>query len=213
METLTFACNLFKLFGSVECAGEATAKEFADDGADPTSAAFEMGVDHGEIIAGAVPPMRAGSALGLGARYDFFPGISGSRTAVVFPHTVYRGDNRVPSVVFGEGFSPRGGTNRDLLTYGKYNTSSTWVGTSTRRSIGAMFPQKAKGSTWVYEIPHPGAGISMNKALGWSYVFRAEKEVVFPGGIPGDHIAGARYYSWGMPTDQYIANPNFRGTP
>ncbi|MFJ3902250.1 RHS repeat domain-containing protein [Streptomyces sp. NPDC090025] len=52
VETLTFSCNLFKLFGSVECAGEATAKEFADNGADLTSASFGMGVEHGGILAG-----------------------------------------------------------------------------------------------------------------------------------------------------------------
>ncbi|WP_189853715.1 RHS repeat-associated core domain-containing protein, partial [Streptomyces omiyaensis] len=214
VDTLTFACQGFKLFGEVECAGDAVRKEAAEEyDVEVDTQAFDLGVGHGGLVAGAVPPMRAGSMLGAGARFDFFPEIAGSRTAVVFPSMVVRGDNRVPSVVFATGFSTRGGSNRDLLTYGKYNTSSSWVGTSTRRSIGAMFPQKAKGSTWVYEIPHPGAGISMNKALGWSYVFRAEKEVVFPGGIDGSAIAGARYYSWGMPTDNYVANPNYKGTP
>jgi hypothetical protein len=72
-----------------------------------------------------------------------------------------------------------------------------------------MFPQKAKGSTWVYTIHPTRPGISMNKALGIQYVFRAEKEVVFPAGISGSSIASAQRYSWGMPTQEIIQNPGY----
>ncbi|MEU5810564.1 RHS repeat-associated core domain-containing protein [Streptomyces sp. NPDC047718] len=52
VETLTFACQGFKIFGEVECAGDAMRKEFAKDGVDTGSAAFEMGVGQGGALAG-----------------------------------------------------------------------------------------------------------------------------------------------------------------
>ncbi|WP_308368917.1 RHS repeat-associated core domain-containing protein [Streptomyces sp. ISL-36] len=68
VEGLTFGCNFFELFGDVECAGEATAKEFADRGADTSSAAFEMGVDQGGMVAAAplgpvAPEVAAGKTF------------------------------------------------------------------------------------------------------------------------------------------------------
>ncbi|MFE7809470.1 RHS repeat-associated core domain-containing protein [Streptomyces sp. NPDC057430] len=65
VEGLTFGCNVFKLFGEVECAGDATAKEFADNGADLSSAAFEMGVGQGGIVAvGPLGPVAPEVAAG-----------------------------------------------------------------------------------------------------------------------------------------------------
>ncbi|MDQ1051821.1 hypothetical protein QFZ76_010146 [Streptomyces sp. V4I2] len=72
-----------------------------------------------------------------------------------------------------------------------------------------MFPQSAKRSTWVYEIDTPGTGISMNKAMGMGYVFRAEREIVFPGGIDPTRIVRAVRWSWGMPTKEVIENPGY----
>ncbi|WP_373464596.1 hypothetical protein [Streptomyces sp. V4I2] len=99
--------------------------------------------------------------------------------------------------------------NLDLHQYGLYNTASAWVGTSTRANLAAMFPQSAKRSTWVYEIDTPGTGISMNKAMGMGYVFRAEREIVFPGGIDPTRIVRAVRWSWGMPTKEVIENPGY----
>ncbi|MHC0429500.1 scabin-related ADP-ribosyltransferase [Streptomyces sp. O3] len=139
-----------------------------------------------------------------------FPAIQVSPKAIVNPKTVYRGDARDPSLVFKSGFQAKAGDgNLDLRQYGWYNTPSAWVGTSYRPSLAAMFPQKAKGTTWVYEIRSPGTGINMNKALGFGYVFRAEKEVVFPGGIDPTTIVRAVRWSWGMPTKQVVENPGY----
>ncbi|MEV5605715.1 FG-GAP-like repeat-containing protein [Streptomyces sp. NPDC052299] len=140
-----------------------------------------------------------------------FPGVNAPSKAVVSPGRVFRGDSRDPSEVFSTGFqtSPMDAP-LDLKQYGWYNAgSSSVVGTSKRAGLAAMFPQKAKGTTWVYEIESPGVGIDMNKALGFGYVFRAEKEIIFPA-IPGYRIVRAVRWSWGMPTDQVIENPGYR---
>ncbi|WP_369192645.1 RHS repeat-associated core domain-containing protein [Streptomyces sp. R08] len=141
---------------------------------------------------------------------DPFPGINAPSKAIVNPKTVYRGDARDPSVVFGTGFRIKASEgNLDLHQYGLYNTPSAWVGTSVRADLAAMFPQSAKGTTWVYEIDSPGTGINMNKAMGMGYVFRAEKEIVFPKGIDPSRIVRAVRWSWGMPTSEVIENPGY----
>lgn len=140
-----------------------------------------------------------------------FPAINVSPKAVVTPKRVFRGDSRDPSVVFGSGFGVTASDEPfDLLQYGWYNKgSATVVGTSKHASLAAMFPQHAKGSTWVYEIGSPGTGIDVNKALGRGYVFRPEKEIIFPGGIDGSRIIRAVRWSWGMPTSQVVENPGY----
>ncbi|MCC0098955.1 hypothetical protein K7B10_30100 [Streptomyces flavotricini] len=66
VEGLTFACQGFKLFGEVECAGDAMRKEFAADGVDVSSAAFDMGVGQGGALAslplGPVAPEASAAA-------------------------------------------------------------------------------------------------------------------------------------------------------
>ncbi|MEV7617362.1 RHS repeat-associated core domain-containing protein, partial [Streptomyces sp. NPDC089799] len=131
--------------------------------------------------------------------------------AWVTPRKVYRGDSRDPSVVFAQGFQVQASDEPfDLLRYGWYNEGSAGVvGTTKHPSLAAMFPQKAKGTTWVYEIDSPGTGIDVNKALGLGYVFRAEKEILFAAGIDGSRIIRAIRYSWGMPTGQVMENPGY----
>ncbi|MGW2677544.1 scabin-related ADP-ribosyltransferase [Streptomyces sp. NPDC001436] len=139
------------------------------------------------------------------------PGTNVPPKSIVAPGRVFRGDSRDPQVVFSGGFqvSPSDETF-DLLRYGWYNEgSATVVGTSKHARLAAMFPQKAKGSTWVYEIDTPGTGIDVNKALGFGYVFRAEKEIIFPAGIDGSRIIRAVRWSWGMPTSQVVENPGY----
>ncbi|WP_237540130.1 hypothetical protein [Streptomyces sp. SID8358] len=157
-----------------------------------------------------------GRAAALGERPSTnpFPGIGAPLKSIVTPKTVYRGDARDPSVVFSMVFSTgfqvkASDGNLDLHQYELYNTPSAWVGTSVRPSLAAMFPQSAKGSTWVYEIASPGTGINMNKAMGMGYVFRAEKEIVFPDGIDPSRIVRAVRWSWGMPTKQVVENPGY----
>ncbi|MEW2260631.1 RHS repeat-associated core domain-containing protein [Streptomyces sp. NPDC047869] len=141
---------------------------------------------------------------------DPFPEIGAPPKALVNPKVVYRGDARDPSLVFKSGFHPKASDgNVDLHQYGLHNTPFAWVGTSVRADLAAMFPQSAKGSTWVYEIDSPGTGINMNKAMGMGYVFRAEKEIVFPQGIDPSRIVRAVRWSWGMPTNEVIENPGY----
>ncbi|WP_443050762.1 scabin-related ADP-ribosyltransferase [Streptomyces sp. H27-D2] len=71
-------------------------------------------------------------------------------------------------------------------------------------------PQHAKGKTWVYEISNPGPGIRVNKVLPWSYVFRAEREIIFPNGIDPSMITKARRWEWGQPTGEVIENSGRR---
>ncbi|MDX2564817.1 RHS repeat-associated core domain-containing protein [Streptomyces sp. TX20-6-3] len=90
VEGLTFGCNLFKVFGAVECAGEATAKEFADRGADTSSAAFEMGVGQGGMVAavplGPVAPEAAASKSLIPLLYRR-GGNTGEFTSLTIPMT------------------------------------------------------------------------------------------------------------------------------
>ncbi|WP_432134969.1 RHS repeat domain-containing protein [Streptomyces sp. bgisy154] len=137
-----------------------------------------------------------------------FPHIKVPERALVTPKRVFRGDARHPSVVFEEGFQPKG-TNTDIHDYGRNNTPSAWVGTSDRESLAAMFPQWAKGKTWVYEIRQPGTGIRVNKVLPLNYVFRAEREIVFPEGIDPSMIVRARRWEWARPTGETIENPRY----
>ncbi|MGW4840081.1 scabin-related ADP-ribosyltransferase [Streptomyces globisporus] len=140
-----------------------------------------------------------------------FPHISAPAKAIVFPKRVFRGDSRNPDEVFANGFKAEPmEAPFDLQQYGWYNTgSASVVGTSKKANLAMQFPQKAKGSTWVYEIAHPGAGIDMNKALGMNYVFSSEKEIIFPGGILPSQIVRAVRWSWGMPTKQVVENPGY----
>ncbi|MCY0929492.1 hypothetical protein OTB20_25480 [Streptomyces sp. H27-H1] len=66
VDTLTFACYGFKLFGEVECAGDAMRKEASSEyGVDPSSAAFDMGWSAGSAVAsvplGPVAPEVSGA--------------------------------------------------------------------------------------------------------------------------------------------------------
>ncbi|WP_449340504.1 scabin-related ADP-ribosyltransferase [Streptomyces chartreusis] len=73
------------------------------------------------------------------------------------------------------------------------------------------FPKGRKfgQGSWVYEVAPQGPGISMNKALGFSYPFRIEKEVVFPGGIQPSQVVGAPWYVNGSPSGDFVPNPGY----
>ncbi|MEU9712624.1 DUF6531 domain-containing protein [Streptomyces sp. NPDC047967] len=140
-----------------------------------------------------------------------FPHISAPAKSIVFPKRVFRGDSRSPEEIFANGFKAEPmKAPFDLQQYGWYNTgSASVIGTSKKANLAMQFPQKAKGSTWVYEIAHPGAGIDMNKALGMKYIFTSEKEIIFPGGILPSQIVRAVRWSWGSPTKQVVENPGY----
>lgn len=128
--------------------------------------------------------------------------------AVVTPARVYRGDSRCPFEIFRTGFRIRGDVcNTDFEEYGLRNAPSPWLGCSRRERQAACFPQRAHGSTWVYEIDRPGSGIDLNRVLGLDYLFRQEREVVFLHDIPPSRVTCAVRWSWGVPTHQIVVNP------
>lgn len=130
--------------------------------------------------------------------------------SVVAPTRVFRGDGRKPPAVFAEGFHvPCICANVDLKSYGLRNTRSPWVGYSKKENQAAMFPQTARGSTWVYEVDRPGTGIDVNRALGYGYLFRNEREVIFLHDMPPSRIRRAVWWSWGMPTSRVVDNPDY----
>ncbi|MEV8564534.1 hypothetical protein AB0436_02895 [Streptomyces sp. NPDC051322] len=168
-----------------------------------------LGAGGGALGSLAGPAWRWGKGLlGAPSKVNPFADIDVKPSAIVEPKRVYRGDARHPSVVFPEGFSPKG-TNTDILQYGLYDTPSAWVGTTTRESTASAFPQSAKGETWVYEINSPGTGIRVNKVLPFSYVFKSETEIIFPRGIDPSHILRARRWSYNFPTGETFDNPGY----
>ncbi|MFD7958183.1 hypothetical protein ACFV4X_32455 [Streptomyces ardesiacus] len=94
-----------------------------------------------------------------------------------------------------------------------WNTPSVWVGASKKSDRAMAFPKGRKfgEGSWVYTIAPSGPGISMNKALGFGYPHRIEKEVVYPGGIDPSRIVGGQYYVNGMPKGKFIPNPGYGG--
>ncbi|MGW7312722.1 ricin-type beta-trefoil lectin domain protein [Streptomyces sp. NPDC054865] len=72
VETVTFACQGFKLFGEVECAGDAMRREAADEfNVDTGSAAFDMGTGVGGAAASLpLGPIGPGAAGAAGARFS-----------------------------------------------------------------------------------------------------------------------------------------------
>ncbi|MFD5311275.1 DUF6531 domain-containing protein [Streptomyces ardesiacus] len=150
----------------------------------------------------------------FGAKAHPFPHINVSPRAVVNLKTVFRGDARTPDSVYDSGFMPKAGaTNTDLEQYGIWNTPSVWVGASKKSDRAMAFPKGRKfgEGSWVYTIAPSGPGISMNKALGFGYPHRIEKEVVYPGGIDPSRIVGGQYYVNGMPKGKFIPNPGYGG--
>ncbi|MFE1876813.1 DUF6531 domain-containing protein [Streptomyces sp. NPDC059496] len=139
------------------------------------------------------------------------PGVNVPQKSIVAPKRVFRGDGRDPRIIFPGGFQAEPFNDSfDLLRYGWYNEGTrTVVGTSKHAKLAMQFPQRNHGSTWVYEIDAPGVGIDMNKALGRSYVFKSEKEIIFPGGIDGSRIIRAVRWSWGTPTSEVVENPGY----
>ncbi|WP_432030814.1 RHS repeat-associated core domain-containing protein [Streptomyces sp. 1222.5] len=66
VDTVTWGCNIYKLFGSVECASDAMRQEAADHGVDVTSVAYDNGTGIGGLIAALAPEL-------LGARGGRIP--------------------------------------------------------------------------------------------------------------------------------------------
>ncbi|MET9187743.1 MULTISPECIES: hypothetical protein [Streptomyces] len=127
--------------------------------------------------------------------------------AIVAPARVFRGDSRDPSEIFLTGFRVRSDfTNTDLKEYGLRNAPSPWLGCSRRAREAACFPQRSRGTTWVYEIESPGIGIEMNRVIGINYVFRHEQEIVFVHDVPPSRIVRAERWSWGTPTGRVAAH-------
>lgn len=116
--------------------------------------------------------------------------------------STFRGDARAPSVVFDEGFRPKG-TNTDLWEHAKFNPpDSAFVSTSTSPAVASRFPTDP--APYVYEVRASG-GIDVNAALGTTSPFDHELEIAYEGGIRACDIVGCRSAS-----GEWIPNPNHR---
>ena len=101
--------------------------------------------------------------------------------------TLWRNDNRDPSVIFEEGFLPRDvlGGQYDLEQYVLVNQPSPYVSTTYDHDL-----YKTWKSTFNYYIDAPG-GIDVNKTIGDTHKWADQVEVAFPGGIARQYIVGA----------------------
>ncbi|MEV6028399.1 protein-glutamine glutaminase family protein [Streptomyces sp. NPDC052036] len=126
---------------------------------------------------------------------------------------VYRADSRDLSVIFGEGFRPRG-SNLDLEGYVRLGT-----GEGTHHGfVGAAPSSQAAadslGEGWVVEIDAAG-GIDVSETLGaYGIPFTEAQEVAYAGGVASRHLVGA----WaivpggtaGNTLGEWHPNPNYR---
>ncbi|MFG2359962.1 RHS repeat-associated core domain-containing protein [Streptomyces sp. NPDC048521] len=102
VDTVTFGCNFFKLFGSVECASDAMRAEAADHGADVGSEAYGIGAEYGSIATGVAPELpglRGAAAVGEGGAGAFRPARK----------TIPGGEYYTPQTPLKEMINPKGG--------------------------------------------------------------------------------------------------------
>ncbi len=123
--------------------------------------------------------------------------------------SVYRVDGRPPSVIFEQGFQPRG-TATDLQNYVDTNTPSGFVSTSKTPDI-ALNPAFAQPGTHLYEVDGQQiSGIDVNEAYP-SNPFSNEQEIAVVGGVPKDAIISAKPLLPGGGLGNAIMNPFYRG--
>lgn len=125
------------------------------------------------------------------------------------PKTLFRGDrsSMTPEKAFKEGFTPKG-TGDDLLQHTSSNTTAgDFISTSQEKAIAEGFAGK---NGYVYEIETANY-IDVNKSLGTNSPYPEQMEFAIPGGVQPYEIKGAYIMKRGVPTGEYIANPNFKG--
>jgi hypothetical protein len=135
---------------------------------------------------------------------------------------LYREDERAPEVIYPEGFQPK-----DTSPSGQYNLADKVAGNkdgpyvSTTYDRGWVPGNTEQSQAYLYVVDTPG-GIDMTATLGEA-ANKGEQEVDFPGGIKTERIIGAYVYEKdgtpvmvtganGNSVQQFIPNPNYRGT-
>jgi hypothetical protein len=110
--------------------------------------------------------------------------------------------------VFGEGLRPTGTNLIDLLEHVSSAPRESGYVTTSRNVPGVQevaSEDDPSRELWSYEIVVPG-GIDVNATLGSASPHPDRNEVVFPGGIAGRYIRGARR----LPAGEYRHNPHYR---
>jgi hypothetical protein len=126
-----------------------------------------------------------------------------------------------PQDAFAAGLQPLGETLIHVGAHadGRSADDSLWLtasrsidwlrGQSTATGDAATAGQILEHYGWRYDIATPG-GVDVNETLGLATPHPARSEVLFPGGVDGQHIRGAQRLHRGRPAGPYIANPGFR---
>ncbi|HEY5723948.1 MAG TPA: LysM peptidoglycan-binding domain-containing protein [Allosphingosinicella sp.] len=116
------------------------------------------------------------------------------------PKWVYRGDSRLESEIFRDGFSPRG-TSTDLLAHAwdSQYPPSAYIPTST------TYRKATEYGDHVYVIRPPN-GIDVNRALGLKSPYPADHEIAVLGKIQPQDIRAVTLPSQGIS----ILNPGYR---
>ncbi|WP_139813755.1 scabin-related ADP-ribosyltransferase [Mycobacterium simiae] len=124
---------------------------------------------------------------------------------------LFRDDTRDPADVFQSGFAPLDPTNTNLESFGR-GRPGAFVSTTRDPQLNHLGPPtEARPRVFRYRIQAPG-GIDIN-ATAPHHQDVHEREIVFPGGIRRENIAGAEEVLSGPPgpldLGPFIDNPNF----
>lgn len=137
------------------------------------------------------------------------PDLTGNSTTRVDRTTnesLYRGDNRPPSVIFDEGFQVRDASNNNYEDFVRHNTHSNFVSTTTNPDLN--WP-----AGYRYTIDAPG-GIDADATIPDNpfgpNAYKPENEITFQGGVPSENIVGAHPISDGTLGD-WVPNPHYSG--
>ncbi|MGC0313247.1 ricin-type beta-trefoil lectin domain protein [Kitasatospora acidiphila] len=119
---------------------------------------------------------------------------------------VYRSDTRDPSVIFDEGFQPKG-NNMNLEEHvagvsGVFTEESGYVATTTSRSHALA----RRGNTFVIDREGISGGIDVNARIP-DNVDAHEMEIAVPHGVDSCHIRGC----WLEGSGEWLPNPNYGG--
>jgi|GEM_PF-3010443 len=122
---------------------------------------------------------------------------------------IFRGDDRVPDVIFNDGFEPQG-TNLDLFNHAASNKNSAYVSTSTSPNVARTAPGVEEGG-FVYTVRGQPNGVDVNSTLGSRSPFPKEFEIAVPGSIQSLDIMGARAIGPnGKFIGPFIKNPAYK---
>jgi hypothetical protein len=127
-------------------------------------------------------------------------GARGRGAASGLPKFTFRGDSRLESEIFRDGFAPRG-TSTDLMAHALDNTlpPSAFVSSSRSLNVAAGFANN------VYVL-RPTNGIDVNRVLGPASPFPLEQEIAIFGKVAPSDIRAVTRPSQGVS----ILNPGYK---